>query len=102
VADIIGSIAQGNDNSLHILQEFGSLLIFTGLITLWFVGHYDASGFFHWAMTTFWALFALVHWFDVRGSFGSVLGALINTVPLGLFLAVGLLREKSAGKARPR
>jgi hypothetical protein len=84
----------GNDdpNTLHIMQEFGCLMVFAGLITLWFLWRYDQSRLFHWAMTVFWALFAVVHWVDVRGGFRSDVGAVINTIPLGLFLAAGLLR----------
>src|SRR5262249_44214230 len=53
VSDLIVAIAEGNSNTLHVMQEFGTLLIFTGLITLWFVRHYDQSRAFHWAMTVF-------------------------------------------------
>jgi hypothetical protein len=44
-------------------------------------------------MTAFWALFALVHWFDIRGSFHWDIGQVVNSLPVALFLAVGLLRE---------
>jgi hypothetical protein len=46
-------------------------------------------------------LFALVHWVDIRGSFQFGIGQLINTVPFGLFVAVGLLRQRSQGRAKP-
>jgi hypothetical protein len=95
VRDLIVSIGHGDGNTLHIMQEFGSLLVFAGLITLWFLRHYDQSRPFHWAMTLFWALFALVHWFDVRGSLQPGIGPLINTVPLSLFVVVGLLRQRA-------
>ena len=97
VRHIIVSVAQDNLNTLHIMQEFGSILVFVGLITLWFIRHYGQSRPFHWAMTAFWGLFALVHWFDVRGSFQFGVGPLINTVPLGLFVVIGLLRQSSEG-----
>lgn len=84
-------MAHGDLNVVHIAQEFGSLLVFTGLITIWFVRHYAESCFFHWAMTTFWALFALVHLFDVRGPIRLDIGVLINAIPFILFLAVGLV-----------
>jgi len=83
-------MAHGHLNVVHISQEFGSLLIFAGLITIWFARHYQESLFFHWAMTTFWALFALIHWFDVRGPIRFDVGVLINAIPLFLFLSVGL------------
>jgi uncharacterized protein YjeT (DUF2065 family) len=97
VKDLLLDVAQGDLNALHISQEFGSLLVFAGLITLWFVRHYQQSLFFHWAMTTFWALFALVHWFDVRGPVRFDTGVLVNTIPFILFLSVGLVtRDRKA------
>ena len=83
--------AAGDLNVVHISQEFGSLLVFAGLITLWFARHYEQSLFYHWAMTTFWALFALIHWFDVRGPVRFDAGVLINAIPFILFLSVGLV-----------
>lgn len=92
VRKLILALGKDDLNTLHVMQEFGSLMIFVGLITLWFTWRYEHSRAFHWAMTAFWALFALVHWFDVRGPWSSVVGPLINTIPLALFLPVGLLR----------
>jgi hypothetical protein len=99
--DHIVSIGGGNENTLHIMQEFGSVLVFVGLITFWFIRHYEVSRPFHWAMTAFWGLFALVHWFDVRGPFPSARGPVINTVPFGLLVVIGLLRQRSDGRAVP-
>ena len=95
VKDLILNVAHGEDNTLHILQEFSSLMVFAGLISLWSVWHYDRSRFFHWAMTAFWALFALVHWFDFTGGFHVGTGQVINSVPVVLFLLVGLLRLRN-------
>jgi hypothetical protein len=91
VKDMLLEAARGDLNTVHISQEFGSLLVFAGLITLWFAYHYQQSLFFHWAMTTFWALFALVHWFDVRGPVRFDASVLINAIPFILFLSVGLV-----------
>ena len=91
VKRIILDAAHDDLNSLHISQEFGSVLVFVGLITFWFMRHYEQSQFFHWAMTAFWGLFALVHWFDVRGPFPSVGGPMINTIPFILFTLIRLL-----------
>jgi hypothetical protein len=93
-------IAQDNLNGVHLMQEFGSLLIFVGLITLWFTWHYKESRLFHWAMTAFWGLLALIHWFDVRGPVESAVGPAINTIPFALFFVVGLLRLISESGAR--
>ena len=100
VSDLIINLGRDDGNTLHIMQEFGSLLVFVGLITLWFLRHYDQSRPFHWAMTVFWGLFALVHWFDVRGSFRYDIGAVINTIPVSLFVLVGLLRQRSQALAK--
>ena len=53
---------------------------------------------FHWAMTTGWGLFALIHWFDVRGPMRSVAGPAVNTVPFAAFVVVGLLRLRTEGR----
>ena len=89
------NVAHGDLNTLHITQEFASLLVFAGLITFWFIRHYEQSRPFHWALTTFWALFALAHWFDARGAFHSATGPIINTIPFILFVVVGLLRSNA-------
>jgi hypothetical protein len=99
VRGLIIDVARDNPNTLHIMQEFGSLLVFVGLITLWFVRHYDQSGPFHWAMTAFWGLFALVHWFDIRGTFQPGVGQAINTIPFALFVVIGVLRQRAEGGA---
>jgi hypothetical protein len=91
VRDLIHAIGNDHPNSLHIMQEFGSLLIFAGLITFWFMAHYEQSRPFHWAMTTFWALFAFVHVFDIRGGWDLGIGQSINAIPFALFLVVGLI-----------
>jgi hypothetical protein len=95
IRDIVLDVAQRDSNAIHLIQELGSLLVFAGLITFWFIRHYEHSKPFHWAMTTFWALFALVHWFDVGRPRESVKGPLVNTIPVLLFLLVSLLRSRS-------
>ena len=95
VRSIVMSVAHDDLNAVHLIQEFGSLLVFAGLVSVWFIRHYEQSRFFHWAMTTFWALFAIVHWFDFRGPFQLAVGPSINTIPFVLFAVVGLLRKDS-------
>lgn len=100
VRDVILAIGEDNLNTLHIMQEYASLLVLVGLLAFWFVCHYEQSRGFHWALTVFWALMALVHWFDPKGGFHAGLGEAINSIPFVLFLAVGLLRlyaERRAG-----
>ena len=91
------NFARGNLDTLHVMQEYGTLLVFVGLITLWFARHYELSRPFHWAMAATWALHAFVHWLDVRGA-RSLVGPLVNTAPLILFLLAGLLRLRAREK----
>jgi hypothetical protein len=91
----LSDAAGGDAGALHIVQEFGAFLVFAGLITLWFVRHYEQSRFFHWALTAAFGLVALAHWFDVRGTRDSNIGPLVNSVPFVLFLVLGLLRRSS-------
>jgi hypothetical protein len=98
------AFAHGDELAIHLIQELSSLLVFTGLITFWFVRHYEQSLPFHWAMTAFWALFSFAHWFDGRQGPQSIKGPIINTIPLVIFLLIGLLRagfERSQTRAVP-
>ena len=89
------SAAHNDADALHIVQELGAFFVFAGLITIWFMKHYEQSRYFHWAMTGALALFALAHWFDARGPVHSGIGPLISSIPFFLFLIVGLLRRSS-------
>jgi len=95
VKDIILSIGDDNVNTLHLMQEYASLLVLVALVTFWFIRHYEQSRAFHWVMTAFWGIIALIHWFDPRGEFHSGLGEVITSIPFLLFVLIGLLREKS-------
>jgi len=86
------SEAHGNLDTLHIVQEFGALMVFAGLINFWFVWHYEQSQFFHWAMTVFLGLLALVHWIDVRGPNSSLTEPIPVTIPFVVFFVLGILR----------
>ena len=101
ISRAVAAVAEGDAGALHILQEFGAFLVFVGLITLWFMRHYEQSRFFHWALTAAWGLIALAHWFDVRGPLHSGIGPLINSVPFILFLLLGLWRRRSEVSAMP-
>jgi hypothetical protein len=98
VRDVVIRFSQDNLVVLHIIQEFGSVLVLVGLVTFWFIRHYEESLFFHWAMTAYWAIMALIHWFHVASPEVSVAGGLINTIPFALFLAIGLLRLAHEGE----
>jgi hypothetical protein len=92
VARTILDFGGGDDRTMHQLQEFGTLMVFTGLVNLWCVRNYDRSLYFHWAMTAFWGLFALVHWFDYHGTFHPGKGQAVTTLPFVLFVILGALR----------
>jgi hypothetical protein len=102
VENLVEDIGRGDLNTLHIIQELGSVLIFVGLITFWFIRHYEQSKPFHWALAVFWGFFALAHWVDARGGAHAGTGQVINTIPFVLLLLVGLLRYRSEGKAESR
>jgi hypothetical protein len=85
--------AKGNLDFVHVLQEFATLLVFAGLVTIWFVFHYGQSMAFHWAMTLFFLLLAVVHWFDVRGRSSFTTGDIVIGIPFFWFTVVGALRE---------
>src|SRR5882724_660796 len=99
VKSTLMAFAHGDSLAVHLIQEMASILVFVGLITFWFIRHYQQSKVFHWAMTTFWALFALAHWFDGREGPRSVRGPMINTIPFVVFLLIGLLRTGSDARA---
>ena len=101
VRDVILSVGEDNTHTLHLMQEYATLLVLVALLTFWFVKHYEASRAFHWAMTLFWGLIALIHWFDPRGQFHYGLGEAINSIPFVLFVAVGLLRENAEPRTGP-
>jgi hypothetical protein len=101
VKDFILSVGENNRNTLHLMQEYATLLVLVALLTFWFVNHYEQSRAFHWAMTTFWGVIALVHWFDPYGTFHYGLGEAITSIPFLLFVLLGLLRVKVDGRTRP-
>ena len=93
--NIVMDFAHNDLLAVHLIQELASILIFVGLISLWFIRHYEHSKTFHWAMTTFWALFAFAHWVDGIEGPRSVRGPLVSTIPFIVFLLIGLLRWNS-------
>jgi hypothetical protein len=93
VRNMIDDYAQGDGRLLHVIQEWGNAHLLLGLLTFWFIRHYDQSQAYHWAMTAYFAVDALIHWFHVAGPPESIVSPLINTVPFVLFVTLGLLRR---------
>src|SRR5687767_4436617 len=56
VRDLILRFSQNNLGMLHVIQELGSLLVLTGLVTLWCVWNYEQSRALHWMLTLYWAI----------------------------------------------
>jgi hypothetical protein len=99
VRNMIVDYAQGDGRLLHVLQEWGNAHALLGLLAFWFIRHYDQSQTYHWAMTAYFAVDALIHWFHVAGPPESITGPLINTIPFVLFVTLGLLRRLQARPA---
>jgi hypothetical protein len=97
VPRIVAEVTHHDPYTLHIAQEFGSHMIILGLVTLWFAFHFDQSKVFHWAMTLGWGLFALIHWQDVRGTWESIKGPALTTIPFVLWALAGILRRSGGG-----
>jgi hypothetical protein len=91
VHDRIFAMGQNNPDTLHLIQEIGTLWVLVGILVFWFAWH--LSDRFYWAMTFYLSLDAFVHWFSAYGKFENNLRALINAIPFFLFLVLGLLRR---------
>jgi hypothetical protein len=98
IRNIILDFAKGDGQLLHVIQEWGNAHLLLGLLTFWFIRHFEQSLAFHWLMTAYFAIDALIHWFHVAGPPESVVGPVINTIPLIVFVTLGLLR----GRPRPQ
>jgi hypothetical protein len=101
IRDVLMEFSQNNVGFLHIIQELGTLLVLVGLLSFWCVWNYDHSRAFHWMLTIYWALMALIHWFNVADPTISVVGGLVNTIPVAVFLTIGLLRARTDNHSEP-
>jgi hypothetical protein len=102
VRDGLLRFTQNNLVFLHVLQEVGTLLVLVALVTFWCVWNYDRSRAFHWMLTAYWAIMAVIHWFNVASPTVSVVGGLINTIPVAVFLGLGLMRVAAEAPTQPR
>jgi hypothetical protein len=93
VHDQIFEIGQHNPNTMHLIQETGTLWVLVGMFFVWFARHYEHSMKFHWAVTFYLSLDAFVHWFSAYGKFEHGRRAVINAIPFVVFLTLGLLRR---------
>jgi predicted acyltransferase len=79
----------------HLLQEFGTVVIAVGLVFLWRAKEALWSARFHWIMTLYLSLDALIHWVGPDGPIGSLSRGAINSVPFTLMVLLGLLASRS-------
>jgi hypothetical protein len=99
--DIVLSFADNDLRILHVIQEWGNAHLLLGLVIFWFIRHYDQSQTFHWLLTAYLAIDALIHWFHVAGPPETITGPVILTVPVAIFVALGLLRSVPRSVAPP-
>ena len=78
----------------HLLQEFGTVVLALGLVFLWYANRKEHSHGFHWAMTFYFLLDALIHWIGPEGLIGSWPRGIANTIPLAVMLLLGLLQRR--------
>jgi len=82
----------------HLLQEFGTVVLALGLVFLWRASRKEYSHTFHWAMTFYCSLDALIHWVGPDGVIGSWPRGIVNSIPLVVMLLLGLLQRRTAGQ----
>ncbi len=83
-----GSANLGGEEQ-HLMQEFGSALVFVGLMALWCAFHLRQSRVVHYFLMAFFALIALVHWWDFTRDPRPLMSPLVNTLPLVILGVVG-------------
>jgi hypothetical protein len=83
----------------HLMQEFGTVVIAVGLMFLWRASCREFSRAFHWAMTVYLCLDALIHWVGPEGLIGSPSRGITNTILPAAMLLLGILELKSSNRA---
>jgi hypothetical protein len=84
----------------HLLQEFGAVVLALGLAFLWYANRKERSRSFHWAMTFYLFLDALIHWVGPEGLIGSWPRGIINSIPFTVMLLLGLLQLRESQRSR--
>ena len=79
----------------HLLQEFGTVVLALGFLFLWFAGRKEHSRTFHWAVTFYFALDALIHWIGPDGFIGIWSRGIVNSIPFAVMLLLGLLEMRT-------
>jgi uncharacterized protein YjeT (DUF2065 family) len=76
----------------HLLQEFGTVVLALGCVFLWYASRKEQSRSFHWAITFYFSLDALIHWVGPEGLIGSWQRGITNSIPLVVMLLLGVLQ----------
>ena len=84
----------------HLLQEFGTVVLALGLVFLWRARRKEYSRGFHWAMTFYCSLDALIHWVGPEGLIGSWPRGIVNSIPFAVMLLVGLPQLRASEDSR--
>ena len=82
----------------HLTQEFGTLAIAVAFAFLWQASRSQPSRSLHWLLTLYLMLDSLIHWVGPQGLIGSLQRGVTNSIPPLLFLILGLLDRRSAGR----
>ena len=86
----------------HLLQEFGTVVLALGFVFLWYARRKEQSRGFHWTMTFYFSLDALIHWVGPEGLIGSWSRGIVNSVPFAVMLVLGLLQLRASESVRLR
>ena len=79
---------------LHNFKEAGCLVLFASLLCLWHTEKYEDRQAFHWSMTFFWFLMAIVHTVETIRSGSPAVYAIVNGIPLIAYLITAPRRKK--------
>ncbi|MEO8435958.1 MAG: DUF4345 family protein [Pyrinomonadaceae bacterium] len=82
-------------NMAHLLREQGAATIFLGLMSFWCIFNFDRRRIVHAFLTLFALLMAGIHWFDYLAGRRPLLSGLLNSVPVGIFLAMLVLNRRA-------
>jgi hypothetical protein len=86
----------------HLLQEFGTVVLALGFVFLWYANRKEQSRGFHWAMTFYFSLDALIHWVGPEGLIGSWSRGIVNSIVFAVMLVLELLQLRASERIRLR
>jgi uncharacterized membrane protein len=84
----LASEAAQSEHLTHILREQGASAIFLGLMSFWYIAHYEHRRIVHYFLTLFALLLAGIHWIDYADGNKPIMSGLINSI---LFLVMSAL-----------